>query len=1272
MDDLEAQPTAIPQEAIDYLQANPTTAVGPFEDVFGAGTAAQYLEPSRSGGHSSPSSFAIIPQEAIDHLLEDRTMTRPFDDVFGEGSAAAVLQANNGIPDLQREVEEPELRFLGKVWDVVGTGIPHGLQEAFNETVDSFESFDVWASQHLDELGVPSRITFTDEEGNLQFPQLRYYRDVIQGRDLLFGGSAGELGDGYEIDLVDAPQTMTGQVVSGISQFAAGYATAGRLTRLAGLRGAFVNGAIADAVVFDPNDPNVMRMLGDWGIETGTLGQILATDPEDPEYINRLRNVAEGALAGAVVEAVGWGVRAAWRGRNGDTAGAEQALARQDEALSLLDEAIAEQAGAVARDAQESLDFAQANLRDDVADAVDDLRQAADEATEAPRVDTDGQLRMDLGDTPEVRPTRADGTPPAEARIYLTPERVEQIRLQARLASGTTTAARTEGLSFRSLTSVNNYDSVLNEIAGVRAVLADEFTRMRGGDVQRWASVRAQSAAKIRNMAEMTGDDPEALIERFRTANGGDMPNLAAEIHAQERYLVTIEEELKAMGRVITDALNGQTVSYSEFPGIRNLDELRLAFNQRREVAANLLAGTSAARSNVARAMNAMKIAKEGDARLREMLRQPDMFRDIDAAARAVADPENAQAPAIRTINESISSLRQVADQINSFRINALLSGPGTQEVNFISNAVNAFVIPAEQMIGGLAGADARMITHGLRQLQGSFASMLDVIPTVFRAGWYDQAILDPFQGKIEEDAFMQSSTAIGRVMTLPSRLLMTMDELFKQSQYRGRVFADGHQLANQQGLTGSAKDDFIQQYLRESFTEEGAATRGDALLQARRSTFTEPLDPGLAAMIQKAAIDHPAIRFFVPFVRTPINILSQTWQHFPLIGMTSQRLRADFAAGGVRAAQARGRQVVGAALTGMAGYLAANGYITGSGPQDPRLRNAWLQNNSPYSFRIQHEDGRVEWISYARIEPLANVFSIAADAVTVMNDEFNERESVPMLQALQIAIMENTVNKTFTQGIYDAMLMFVGRPEEQSRAANNFLASFVPNFLNQTNGDMLLRETRTLADNVMARTGLYNRVDPRRNLLGEPVVRNLPKYDPLGLSHSDIREIDPVMEELTRVGVITQSVTGMPARRLAGPNRIDLAEVPYSDTQSIYDRWMELTGTVEIGGRTLREELEYVMSSRAYIEAYDGDIGVTSRGTKGAILRQVISAYRQAARAELPELLELIEAERLGQGNLIRSGASVNRELFPQADLTSDPAAALVARPRELEGLFQ
>ena len=177
------------------------------------------------------------------------------------------------------------------------------------------------------------------------------------------------------------------------------------------------------------------------------------------------------------------------------------------------------------------------------------------------------------------------------------------------------------------------------------------------------------------------------------------------------------------------------------------------------------------------------------------------------------------------------------------------------------------------------------------------------------KAVYENNSFLDAFSNKVEgseEFGTVFGVKAVDNVITAPSRLLMTMDELFKQSQYRGRVFADANLEATQQGLKGKARDDYVKQYLAESYSDTGAALRGDALLQARRATFTEPLEPGLASMIQAAAIQQPIIRFFVPFIRTPVNILSQTFQHAPVLGMVSSRFRADIAAGGVRAAQAQ------------------------------------------------------------------------------------------------------------------------------------------------------------------------------------------------------------------------------------------------------------------------------------------------------------------------------------------------------------------------------
>jgi hypothetical protein len=155
-------------------------------------------------------------------------------------------------------------------------------------------------------------------------------------------------------------------------------------------------------------------------------------------------------------------------------------------------------------------------------------------------------------------------------------------------------------------------------------------------------------------------------------------------------------------------------------------------------------------------------------------------------------------------------------------------------------------------------------------------------------------------------------------------------------------------------------------------------------------------------------------------------------------------------------------------------------------------------------------------------------------------------------------------------------------------------------------------------------------------------------------------------LEEITRVAILNQTVADNPARRVPGPSRIELDQVPYSDTQSLYDRWLELTGTVEIGGKTLREELEQTINSRSYQSAPDGFIGAES-GTKGTIIRRIISAYREKAKGELPELRRIIQDERRGGAIMLRDQARVNRgSLFPQT--TTNP---LSPRRRTFEDLL-
>lgn len=1193
-----------------------------------------------------------IPEEAISGLKKNPQFATQFNEVWGPGAAESVLGSTRADPSVVNKSTptdgpERDLTLGGKVFDASVKAVAYGAQESANETVDTFESFNTWFGQKMDQIGLPSYLgVYENEDGETEFG-FRYYRDVVEaGDDFAFFGKGDVKDDGFEINLIDRPQTTTGQIVGGISQFVTGYGAVGRLTKLTGVTGAFVKGGVVDFGMFEPTDKNITGLVESYGVDLGEFGDLMATDPEDPEWMNRLRNMTEGVAAGGVVEMIAYGFRAKALAKKGNLEAAADASASATRALKEVEKELAKAAKEVNDDALKTIDVA--NIFDTIpiakgADGKAAIRTLddADTATAAPVRDPD-QLELDLGDaTPAPKPDLTEG----RAR-WLTRQEVESVRYYARLADGVLPKELAKGLSIVSPNQVKAWEDVLPQMASIREVFNDEFMKTPGSAKERWATTKMKAAKQLRELAALTGEDPNEVIKRF--AGGfAKKEDLAAEVIARNAYV----KSLLAKTDEMAEAISKGEFDSSKWKGYKDLNQLKMDYNKRMSLASAVVRENQATRASVGRALNAMKIDKSDDAVLKRVMDDPNLMGDIEAMANAHAMAKQNGEPVISALEKAASGFRQTLDIINNYRINALLSGPGTQEVNFVSNLINAFAIPTQQFIGGLTTFDASMMLNAVKTVQGMVATAYDSTDVALKALYNAEGILDPQNAKIEEalaDKF--AKTAVGQVMNTPSRLLLGMDEFFKQSAYRGRIFADASEIARKRGLKGKDKTDFIQGYIKNSFDETGKATRGEALLQAQRTTFTEQLHKGgLGAKLQTLAAGHPTIRFVVPFVRTPINILSTALQHVPVAGALSRRWREDFAFGGARRAQAIGKMVIGSALVTMAASHVAQGNITGSGPADPRIRKVWLKNNRPYSVRIEQEDGSVRWISYARYEPMGQLLALTADYAEIMNNKYQENASRNIPMAILMATAENSINKTFTQGIHEFMsILNDPSPYKRERALNNMLASFVPNALNQMNGDDAYREARTLMDAVWSRTGNFEKVDPKRNVLGEVVYRPLPKVDPLAVIYKDEVEIDPVMKQITDMAILNQTVAGQPNRTIAAPQepsgKIDLSEVPYSENQSLYDAWLERTGTIKIGGLNLRERLEKVIESHWYKDAPPGAVGVSNKDTKGGILKGVIQDYRKAAKADIPELVDLLAAAERGEARVLMDQVRKNR----------------------------
>ena len=224
------------------------------------------------------------------------------------------------------------------------------------------------------------------------------------------------------------------------------------------------------------------------------------------------------------------------------------------------------------------------------------------------------------------------------------------------------------------------------------------------------------------------------------------------------------------------------------------------------------------------------------------------------------------------------------------------------------------------------------------------------------------------------------------------------------------------------------------------------------------------------------------------------------------------------------------------------------------------------------------------------------------------------------------IALTNNLVSKTYMLGALN-LARAIGEPErfaptmlEGFAGAAAPFSSAVHQAVNPLKGDEVLHEIRGMSEAFKSKWVLS---DPskrpvRRNVLGEPILRDKGVGgDPWSpLRYVEVKD-DPVAEELVRVGAGFQ-----PPRETS--NGVDWTTYRNEQNQTAYDRWMELHGQVQIGGKTMRDSLAATIQSRGYQRL--PLTGVDDLDSpRVAALRRVVSRYREVARRqamiEFPDL---------------------------------------------------
>lgn len=821
-----------------------------------------------------------------------------------------------------------------------------------------------------------------------------------------------------------------------------------------------------------------------------------------------------------------------------------------------------------------------------------------------------------------------------------------------------------------------------------------QLNAQRGGDAAGVLSdARVQSM--VTQSAKLFGDDPALVTGRLAMAG-----------EASRRLAVDLEVSYLAANRALQDAYalaaRIKAGDLTEFAG--SAEAAAEALRHQLADASTLYGYGQAIRAGAGRTMRRMREEfgpKQADIEAMRGL-SPDKL--VDAVVQTGGNPQ-----AIQKLT-SRSALRMLGDALEFSYVNGLLWGPRSHFVNFATNAYMVGFRPLERIIGGgiigAARAGKDLITgsqhgasEGLTAAQQAFhqgireytyigASLSNAWRMAAETWQRGDSMLSPhslesltaprinpaalrFKTPDNLPAVLHNAvTALVKVTGFPTRALGTVDELVQQTVYRSQVQAKAHSEGIRAGLTGPELEAHVRQRLDAAFDADLRATDAAALQEARTSTFQQDLLPGtLGHTIASAAVKHQLVRFVLPFVRTPTNVLRYGTKLTPGLNLLQAEYRQMLSGkmGAEMQAQAVGQMSLGSLFLGLAAYYASSGAITGAGPSDPKLRSALMATGwQPYSVVKVNADGTRSYINYGRYDPVGLPFGIVADvvdAISASDDSAGPSHQVwDALVGATLGLAKQLSNKSYLKSINDAVEAFSDPDRSGEKFGGQLASNLIPfsSALRFANPDPHLRDARSMADKMLATVpGLSATLPPRRDAFGDPITLHK------GLWVTDQGSL--VDAEVRRMALESDFVVGPPSTTVGG---VDLRDITMVNGRNAYDQYQEWAAKPSKNGPSIKQTIGRIMQSPAYQRAPDGD--AATRGTKMAMLAGTFAKYRAAAAQRLRTDKNVREAMAKKTRDVAAAYAASKAPKNPQAQGRESIGAIGQAFGVDLQGLMQ
>jgi hypothetical protein len=466
---------------------------------------------------------------------------------------------------------------------------------------------------------------------------------------------------------------------------------------------------------------------------------------------------------------------------------------------------------------------------------------------------------------------------------------------------------------------------------------------------------------------------------------------------------------------------------------------------------------------------------------LQEMARRGVSFRDPAQVSRFVTDTAGGK----------------ITRAVLYYYINALISGPFTHARYSVGNALNALWTPLVEI--PLAAAYGKMTAAENRVFLGEAGAQLYALLKGSRDGWraaieaYRTGYSGPLRGERPPSSVTGVAAAplgpFSRAIGVPSRAVSAIHSFFKTLRYEQQIQGLAYRDAMARGLEGDAFARHVA-YLERSPTP---AMVEEATSTALRELYMSPVDyDSFAGHLVRATDRNILAKIVIPFLRIGSQITRQAFiEHTPL-GLASPTVRGRLAGGGPAAQLQAARISAGVALMGVTVGMAAEGLITGDGPDDPAQRAVWRLNHRPNTLTIG--DITIPFMGLGHLGMLmrftANMYETAAG--WRQND--GEKLAVSFLNGVSRAVLDDN----FMRGLKDALDAVYHWEEYGPRFVRNFVVNWLPYSigLGQTARQMdpYQREARSIFDAARERIPFLRETLPlMRDVFGEPIPAGAP-----------------------------------------------------------------------------------------------------------------------------------------------------------------------------------